>query len=149
MNHAVTRYESLDIDSLQSDSIDICAMGLVLRKPALKAKKAGVKPPDPTKDVAMRDELFVLVMGGFNSTANTLSWFTKFMEAFPNGQTGLRAKLRAAFPGHRLPSLAQILETDISYLDASCEEALCLAGTSNAILRSPSQNTNLLGYDVR
>ncbi|KAK0658910.1 putative cytochrome P450 E-class, group IV [Cercophora samala] len=147
MKKAMMRYEGLDLDRLQQDTIDTCAMDLVLRKQALQAKKAGVEPSDPTKDVAMLDEMFVLLIGGHDSTANTLAWFIKFMEAFPHAQTELRTTLRSVF-GPGVPTLAQILETDIPYLDAACEEALRLSGTSNAILRSPVQDTTILGYPV-
>ncbi|KAK4649710.1 uncharacterized protein QC761_121440 [Podospora bellae-mahoneyi] len=147
MKKALTRYEGLDLDSLGKDSIDTCAMDLVLRKQALQAKKAGVEPSDPTKDIAMLDELFVLLIGGHDSTANTLAWFIKFMETFPQAQTELRAALSSAF-GPGIPTLSQILEADIPYLDAACEEALRLSGTSNGVLRSPLQDTTILGYPV-
>ncbi|KAK0723627.1 cytochrome P450 [Apiosordaria backusii] len=148
MKKAVARYESLDLDSLERDSSDTCAMDLVLRKQALQAKKVGVKPSDPTKDAAMLDELFAMLIGGHDSTANTLAWFIKFMEAFPQAQTELRAVLKTAFPGPGLPSLTDILDTDLPYLDAACEEALRLSGTANAVLRSPLRDTMILGYNV-
>ncbi|CAP67124.1 uncharacterized protein PODANS_1_21440 [Podospora anserina S mat+] len=129
MKKALTRYEGLDLDSLGKDSIDTCAMDLVLRKQALQAKKAGVEPSDPAKDVAMLDELFVLLIGVgspmFSHSANAL----------------------LTMPGPRLHRQHSGM-ADIPYLDAACEEALRLSGTSNGVLRSPLQDTTILGYPV-
>jgi hypothetical protein len=63
MKKAVTRFQSLSVGSLEDDAIDTCAMDLVLRRQILQAKKAGVAPSDPTKDEAMLDEMFMMLVG--------------------------------------------------------------------------------------
>lgn len=63
MKKAVERYQGLEVGSLENDTIDTCAMDLVLRRQILQAKKAGVTPSDPTKDESMLDEMFVMLVG--------------------------------------------------------------------------------------
>ncbi|KAG7286273.1 hypothetical protein NEMBOFW57_008581 [Staphylotrichum longicolle] len=148
MKAAIERYQALEVARLEDDAADTCAMDLVLRRQILQAKKAGVAPSDPTKDDAMLDEMFVMLVGGHDSTANTLCWFARYMELYPATQTTLRAALRAAFPGPELPSAAQILDADIPYLDGACEEAMRLSGTAKGNLRQALVDTTVLGCHV-
>ena len=48
-------------DTADGDKHDTCAMDLVLRREILRAKKAGEPPIDPTKDSAMKQELFLML----------------------------------------------------------------------------------------
>ncbi len=61
---------------------------------------------------------------GHDSTSQTLSWWVKIMAANPGPQAQLRAALRAAFPDTKTPTAAQILDTDVPYLDAVVEETM-------------------------
>ncbi len=70
------------------------------------------------------------------------------MEAYPAVQSELRAVLKAAFPGPELPSVNQILDTDIPYLDAACEESLRLAGTSKGNVRQAVVDAEVLGCKI-
>lgn len=148
MGTALARYEKLDVDALESDNVDTCAMDLVLRRQVLQAKKAGVLPSDPRKDDNILDEMFVMMVGGHDSTANTLAWFVRFIEAFPTAQSELRAALKAAFPGPAVPSALEILDAHIPYLDGAIEETLRLAGTAKANLRQATVDTQILGCPV-
>lgn len=70
------------------------------------------------------------------------------MEAYPAVQTELRAALRAAFPASEPPSVHQILDTEIPYLDGTCEESFRLAGTSKGNLRQATTDTEILGHRI-
>jgi cytochrome P450 len=70
------------------------------------------------------------------------------MEAYPSVQTELRTVLKTAFPGPDLPSVTQILNADIPYLDGACEEGLRLSGTAKASLRQAIIDTQILGCPV-
>lgn len=70
------------------------------------------------------------------------------MEAYPTAQTELRTALKTAFPGPQPPTHAQILDTEVPYLDAACEEALRLAGTSKGNLRRAVVDTEILGRSI-
>lgn len=62
MSKAVERYQLLETGQLESDALDQCMMDLVLRRQILEARKAGKLPSDPTKDLKMLDELFVMLV---------------------------------------------------------------------------------------
>ncbi|KAI1359418.1 cytochrome P450 [Xylaria arbuscula] len=138
MRNAADRFERTDTAS--------CMMDLVLRRRALDAEKAGITVSDPTTDPAILDEMFVILVGGYDSTASTLSWFVRFMETYPAIQSQLRSILQGKF--QQLPSVSQIFDTDIPYLDAVCEETFRLAGTSKGNLRQAMMDTEILGYKI-
>ncbi|KAI0204044.1 cytochrome P450 [Astrocystis sublimbata] len=149
MKSAVERFQRLEAGSLELGDSDRCMMDLVLRRQIVEAKKAGKQPSDPVKDQSMLDEMFVMLVGGHDSTANTLSWFVRFMEAYPAIQTRLRSVLSSAFPGAEgAPPVDDILGTDIPYLDAVCEESIRLAGTAKGNLRQAVVDTEILGYRI-
>ncbi|KAK7752916.1 hypothetical protein SLS62_005075 [Diatrype stigma] len=148
MKKAVDRFQRLDMGMLEAGALDTCMMDLVLRRQVLEAKKAGKPPTDPTRDMNMLDEMFVMLVGGFDSTASLLSWHVKFMEAYPAVQTELREVLEAAFPGPGLPTVEDILGADIPYLDAMVEESFRFAGVAKASLRQAVVDTEILGYKI-
>ncbi|KAK3367843.1 cytochrome P450 [Podospora didyma] len=154
MRQAVSRFQRADADKLAEEGgdLDTCAMDLVLRRQILDAKKAGIaNPPDPSKDPRIIDEIFAMLVGGYDSTSTALAWFVKFMEMHPSIQTELRSALRAAFPDRtpqNPPTVNEIIDTDIPFLDAVCEETLRLGGPSAANLRAPVADTEILGCKI-
>ncbi|KAK4159205.1 cytochrome P450 3A24 [Cladorrhinum sp. PSN259] len=148
MVKAQNRYQNLEVGALEENSVDTCAMHSVLRRQLLQAKKAGVPPSDPTTDQRILDEMFVMLVGGHDSTANTLAWFVRFMEAWPAVQTELRAVLKAAFPGPGLPSAFEILDADLPYLNGTIEEAFRLSGAVKGNLRQALVDTQILGCHI-
>ncbi|ORY67353.1 cytochrome P450 [Pseudomassariella vexata] len=126
---------------------DSCAMDLVLRREVQAAHKAGIPLPDLAKDTELRDELFLLLWAGHDTTSNTLLWWMKYMSRSQKAQSNLRAALREAFPGHELPTVNEILESDIPYLDGSIEEALRLAATALTARRA-TVDTEILGCKI-
>lgn len=85
---------------------------------------------------------------GHDSTANALAWFFKFMGAYPVVQNELRIALNSGFLGSKLPSATKIVDTNIPYLDATCEESFRLAGTAKGSVRHALVNTEILGYKI-
>ncbi|KAI1121695.1 cytochrome P450 [Nemania abortiva] len=148
MKKAVDRFQRLETKSLELGDADTCMMDLVLRRQIVEAKRAGKQPSDPVKDQSMLDEMFVMLVGGHDSTANTLAWFVRFMEAYPTVQSHLRSVLRDAFPDPDPPAVDGILGTDLPYLDAVCEESMRLAGTAKGNLRQAVVDIEILGYHV-
>ena len=47
------------------------------------------------------------------------------MEAYPAAQTELRTALKTSFPGPEPPTHAQIIDAEVPYLDAVCEDVGC------------------------
>ncbi|CAH0051881.1 unnamed protein product [Clonostachys solani] len=148
MTTAIDRFERLELHALEADESDTCMMDFVLRRKVIEARKAQKPMADLTKDQELLDEMFVMLVGGHDSTANVLAWFTKFMEAYPVVQNELRLQLRTAFPGPHLPSVQEILTTSIPYLDGVCEEGFRLAGVAKANFRQATVDTQILGYPI-
>ncbi|ETS79937.1 hypothetical protein PFICI_07466 [Pestalotiopsis fici W106-1] len=147
MKRAVDRFQRLEVGTLEADGSDTCMMDLVLRRQVLEAKKAKRPMTDPTKDRNMLDEMFVMLVGGLDSTANALTWFVKFMEAYPTVQDELRRALKAAFSSTE-PSIEDILEAEIPYLEAACEESFRLSGVAKGSLRQAIVDTEILGCKI-
>ena len=126
---------------------DTCAMDLVLRREIMTAKKAGRPAPDPTRDPAMLEELWLLLLAGHDSTSNTLSWFVKLMALYRGAQEDLGRAVRAAFDS-RFPTAAAILDAHIPVLDATIEETLRCAATAACTTRRAHVDTELLGRRI-
>ncbi|KAI2625057.1 cytochrome P450 [Hypoxylon sp. NC1633] len=146
IRRAVDRFQRLEMGNLEADEFDTCMMDLVLRRQVLEAKKAKVPLTDPTKNQNMLDEMFVMLVAGHDSTANTLTWFVKYMGAHPAVQTELRTALRANLDS--VPTVERILEADIPYLDGTCEESFRLAGVAKGNLRQSVVDTEILGCKI-
>ncbi|KAJ4419090.1 hypothetical protein N0V85_001188 [Neurospora sp. IMI 360204] len=132
---------------------DTCAMDLVLRREMISSERRGTILPPPEENLEMQDELLMLLVAGHETTANTLSWFVKFMAHHPSSQDRLRQHLRAAFPSSTAsspPSAAEILSstTSIPYLDATIAETNRLAATVPLIVRVTTVDTHILGFAV-
>ncbi|KAK7224694.1 hypothetical protein V2G26_012697 [Clonostachys chloroleuca] len=145
---SVDRYQCLGKGMLDNDECDTCMMDLVLRRQIAQAQKAQQPMLDPTKDQRMQDEMLTMLVGGYDSTADALSWFVRFMETYPGVQTELRSALRSAFPDTNHPSVQSMLAADIPYLDAVCEECLRLGGIVKATMRQALVDTEILGFPI-
>lgn len=70
------------------------------------------------------------------------------MESYPIAQSELRAALQAAFPNISVPSMEDIIGTNIPYLDAVCEETFRLGGVAKGNLRQALVDTEVLGCKI-
>ncbi|KAK8071660.1 hypothetical protein PG996_005008 [Apiospora saccharicola] len=148
MGKAVDRFQRLDLGKLEAEEMDTCMSDLVLRRLVLAAKKAQQPLADPTKDQHMLDEMFLLLVAGYDSTANLLTWFVRYMESYPIAQSELRAALKAAFPNSKVPAMEDIIGKNIPYLDAACEETFRLGGVAKGNLRQALVDTEVLGCKI-
>ncbi|KAK7927713.1 cytochrome P450, partial [Apiospora marii] len=129
---------------------DSCAMDLVLRREVQDAHKAGVPLRDLAADVDLRDEIFLLLWAGHDTTSNTLSWWVKYMSRYQGAQAKLRDSLEKAFPvvqDGQLPTVEAILDADIPYLDAAMEETLRISSIST-VARQAVVDTEILGCKI-
>ncbi|KAK8051432.1 cytochrome P450 [Apiospora rasikravindrae] len=149
MKNSIARFQ----DALASgvEAPDSCAMDLVLRREVQDAHKAGKPLRDVTADVDLCDEIFLLLWAGHDTTSNTLSWWVKYMSRYQGAQAKLRASLEAAFPtplqNDQLPTVEEILDADIPYLDAAMEETLRLS-TITTVARQAVVDTEILGCRI-
>ncbi|KAK7956748.1 Cytochrome P450 monooxygenase TRI13 [Apiospora aurea] len=150
MKNSIAKFQ----DALASgvEAPDSCAMDLVLRREVQDAHKAGTPLRDLAADADLCDEIFLLLWAGHDTTSNTLSWWVKYMSRYQEVQTKLRASLEAAFPitrqdGQQLPTVEEILDADIPYLDAAMEETLRLS-TITTVARQAVVDTEILGCRI-
>ncbi|KAK7978117.1 Cytochrome P450 [Apiospora saccharicola] len=145
---AVDRFQRLETDYSEAGEGDTCMMDMVLRRKVAEARKSGQPLMDPTKDKFLIDDTFMMILAGYDTTADALTWFVRYMESYPEAQTKLRAVLKAAFPDTKTPSMEEILGTDIPYLGAVCEETFRLGGVAKGNLRSTTVDTHIFGHFV-
>lgn len=98
-------------------------------------------------------QVFVVVVAGHDTTSTTIAWGIKLLADNQDAQTTLRAALQAAHPAafaeKRTPTAAEIMQaTSLPYLEAVIEEIVRLSGTSDAIQRVTTMDTQVLGRHI-
>ncbi|KAF9877077.1 hypothetical protein CkaCkLH20_05343 [Colletotrichum karsti] len=100
----------------------------------------------------MIDEVFGVVVAGHDTTSTTMSWGVKLLADNPSAQTKLREALRAGFADAaaegRAPTIKEITNTKIHYLDAAMEEILRCGGAAPLLDREALCDTELLGHHI-
>ncbi|KAI1361062.1 cytochrome P450 [Xylaria arbuscula] len=151
ISRSALRLLSHQTNSTKLESQDTrCAMdSMVLREISL-AKREGRKPDIHCP--RLRDELFLYILGGHDTTATTLAWTVKSLADVPQAQLTLRCHLQALFAeavvSKRQPTTMEILTTPAPYLDAFLEEAMRHTRTISLLLREAMEDTEILGHPI-
>ncbi|OLN97437.1 Cytochrome P450 3A11 [Colletotrichum chlorophyti] len=127
------------------------AIDLMIQRELIAAEKEGRKPDIFSK--TMLDEIFVLIVGGHDTTSTTLLWGIKLLADKPAVQSLLRTAIQdahcTAFDERRNPTFKEIVShTNIPYLDAVIEEIIRCSGTVNSIQRVATVDTEVLGHRI-
>ncbi|KAK4548598.1 hypothetical protein LTR36_009508 [Oleoguttula mirabilis] len=144
--HLDAAWERLQ-DNEKDDAVK-SAMDLVVQREAIMAKKEGRAAQYDTQ--AVRDELFGFLVAGHETTATTICWGLKFLTKHQHTQQKLRSTLQAEFKrawedGDN-PTVAEIVKSNIPYLDATLEETHRCGGTVSSNVRTALVNANILGH---
>ena len=124
------------------------AMDQVLRRlHNSKVESLTAHAADP--DSHLKDELFLFLIAGFETTATALSWAVKYLSAHQDSQKKLREALRATFGNNKTPSAQDIIKADIPYLDAYMAEVLRCSLVVGAVLRRCKTDTSILGFPIK
>ncbi|KAI0545171.1 cytochrome P450 [Xylaria curta] len=127
-----------------------CAMDNMILRELASAKREGRKPD--IHSARLRDELFLYILGGHDTTATTLAWTVKTLADVQTPQQTLRRHLRSVFGeaavAKRQPTIREILTVSAPYLDAFLEEAMRHTRTISLLLREALEDTEILGYKV-
>lgn len=125
-----------------------CATDLMVRREAQAARKEGRAPR--YDGAAAKDELFGMLIGGFDTTATTLKWAVKLLAGDARVQGKLRRVLRDAFPTNKNtpPTAAQLVAARLPYLDAVVEELMRCSGTASGAVRTATRDAQLLGHRI-
>ncbi|KAL1617767.1 hypothetical protein SLS56_010831 [Neofusicoccum ribis] len=124
---------------------------VLLRSRALAAKHAD-PPPAAPRLAAISDEFTGFTMAGHDTTATAVAWGVKLLADHAAAQDRLRAALRAALPAavreRRAPTLAELVEARVPYLDAVVDEVLRLANAIAFVVRVALVDAVVLGRRI-
>ncbi|KAH8896369.1 cytochrome P450 [Thozetella sp. PMI_491] len=127
-----------------------CAMDNMILREVSAARKEQRQPV--FESGRLRDELFLYILGGHDTTATTFAWTVKTMADCLGPQHTLREHLYAVFnearSSRRQPSVTEILTKPAPYLDAFLEEVLRYTRTIPLLLREALVDTEILGHQI-
>ncbi|GAB7346302.1 hypothetical protein MBLNU457_5024t1 [Dothideomycetes sp. NU457] len=132
------------------DDLIKSAVDLIVEREVSLAKKQG-RPPQHDS-VYVKCELASFLVAGYETTATALNWGLKYMTAYPEIQTKLRAAVRDAFmasigpTGH--PSHDAMTKIQVPYLEACINEILRHSEGMPANSRKAIVDTQILGYHI-
>jgi cytochrome P450 len=85
------------------------------------------------------------LIGGNDTTSNTLAWGLIYLADTTGPQTKLRQRLHTAFTASRPPAVEEILKASIPYLEAVIEEVMRLSIVIPIVARRATCDTTVLG----
>ncbi|KAM7215916.1 cytochrome P450 [Rhypophila decipiens] len=109
------------------------------------------RPAQPDSRV-MRDELFGLYLGGHETSSSTLGWGIKHLTEYQVVQQKLRLALRSAYKvavdEGRSPTVEEIAQTSVPYLDAFIEENHRMGAPVPVTIRRATRDAVVLGHVI-
>ncbi|KAF9769228.1 hypothetical protein IL306_013362 [Fusarium sp. DS 682] len=127
-----------------------CALDEISVREEAMAKKEG-REPDYYSQV-ITSEMMTYLIGGHETTSSAVRWGLSYLSADQRAQSELRNALQQAYPDakseRRAPSLTEILQTRVPYLDAVVEEILRISYPFGITLREVQVDTQILGARV-
>ncbi|KAF5679597.1 cytochrome P450 monooxygenase [Fusarium heterosporum] len=127
-----------------------CALDEISLREEAMAKKEG-REPDYYSEV-ITSELMTYLIGGHETTSSALRWGLSYLSSDQRAQSELRNALQQAYhqakSERRAPTLAEILQIRVPYLDAVVEEVLRVSYPFGMCLREVQVDTQILGARV-
>ncbi|KAH6670950.1 cytochrome P450 [Plectosphaerella plurivora] len=127
-----------------------CALDQVLAREDAIAEREGRKPDYNSKIIF--DELMGFLIGGHETMSSILRWGPKFINDDQRVQATLRKALHEAYPQAkaeaRVPTLTEILKTQVPYLEATIEEIMRYTMPSPTLFRDTIIDSEILGYKI-
>ncbi|KAF5718751.1 TRI13-cytochrome P450 [Fusarium mundagurra] len=127
-----------------------CALDEISVREEALAKKEG-REPDYYSQV-ITSEMMTYLIGGHETTSSAVRWGLSYLSAEQRAQSELRNALQQAYSQakseRRAPSLTEIIQTRVPYLDAVVEEILRLSYPFGMALREVQVDTQILGARV-
>ncbi|KAK8080418.1 hypothetical protein PG997_008236 [Apiospora hydei] len=144
------RQVSLGVKRMEAGAEVKSALDYMMQREIASAKKAGRAPV--FNSPSMYDELYGYIGAGHETSSTSLQWGLKHLAADQRVQTTLRESLRAAYADAvsegRQPTFAEIIKTQVPYLDAVVEEILRVTGPVRTLFRTAAVDTTILGHHV-
>lgn len=133
--------------SYADEELATSAMDQVLRR-LHNSKIESLTSDSKDPDQHLKDELFLFIIAGYETTSTAMSWIVKFLAAHQEDQTKLREELRSAFPDSKTPSASTILSANLPYLEAFMAEVLRCSRIAGATARVAKSDTSILGKPI-
>ena len=134
---------------LENDAADTgqvtCAIDQVLR-----CQPRDGMPDYREHDEFLKDELLQFIIAGQSSTSSSPAWILKWLADCPVAQHRLRQALSSAYPSavdtkDTLPSLSDLLNINVPYLEAVIVETFRLSRVGPTSFRQTTVDTQILG----
>ncbi|KAF4338311.1 cytochrome P450 monooxygenase 3A14 [Fusarium beomiforme] len=142
--------KTISKDGSDNTSATRSALEYMVLREAAAAKKAQRPPRFHRRRIY--DELFGFIIAGHDTTSATLSWGVRYIADAPEAQRKLRFLLRGAFwtafSELRQPTVEEITNASIPYLDAVIQEILRLSAVLPIVSRVAMVDTNVLGHAI-
>lgn len=149
LKEALTRLANT-VDDLESTAGLKSALDLVLSKELKMARKEGRRANFDSP--AIKDELFLFLIAGEDTTSTALCWIVKLSTAHRKVQSTLRSILGDSFKracvANETPSAEEITSTSVPYVEAVIEEGLRIGGTIPSLVRKALRDTEVLGHHI-
>ncbi|KAM6529936.1 hypothetical protein FALCPG4_008058 [Fusarium falciforme] len=127
-----------------------CAVDQILAREEAMAEKEGRKPDYYSQTIT--SELMTYLIGGHETTSSALRWGISYLSSDQRVQAHLREALDQAHPQaraeKRLPSLEEIIQARVPYLDAVVEEVLRHSRPLAMCMREAQTDTQILGAHI-
>ncbi|KAL3608912.1 hypothetical protein FPOAC2_03923 [Fusarium poae] len=127
-----------------------CALDEISVREEATAKKEGREPNYHSQTITSK--LMTYLIGGHETTSSAIRWGISYLSANQRAQSELRKALqdahRQARSEKRAPTLTEIIQTRVPYLDAVVEETLRLSYPLGMCLREVQVDTQLLGAHI-
>ncbi|CAF3524350.1 unnamed protein product [Fusarium graminearum] len=127
-----------------------CALDEISVREEATAKKEGREPDYHSQAIA--SELMSYLIGGHETTSSTIRWGITYLNRNQRAQSELRKGLQEAYKQakaeKRPPTLTEIIQTRVPYLDAVVDETLRVSYTFGMTLREAVVDTQLLGAHI-
>ncbi|QPC69157.1 hypothetical protein HYE67_011388 [Fusarium culmorum] len=127
-----------------------CALDEISVREEATAKKEGREPDYHSQTIA--SELMSYLIGGHETTSSTIRWGISYLSRDQRAQSELRKGLQEAYQQakseKRPPTLTEIIQTRVPYLDAVIDETLRVSYTFGLTLREAVVDTQLLGAHI-
>ncbi|WXC58159.1 hypothetical protein SNK03_004058 [Fusarium graminearum] len=127
-----------------------CALDEISVREEATAKKEGREPYYHSQAIA--SELMSYLIGGHETTSSTIRWGISYLNRDQRAQSELRKGLQEAYQQakaeKRPPTLTEIIQTRVPYLDAVIDETLRVSYTFGMTLREAVVDTQLLGAHI-
>ncbi|TQW00017.1 hypothetical protein V2A60_005431 [Cordyceps javanica] len=139
-----------DLDETTAEEMARHGVDLIVNRERIMATKEK-RQPDYFGE-AVRGEVFGAIVGGHDTSSAAMCWTVKLLSKERANQTALRQALQSAYATaleeHREPTVDEVLNTPLPYLDATIEELFRLCAVVPMNSRQAVRDTEVLGRAI-